>query len=113
MTQKAVAMANTYTFYGHDLCSYTITFLHGYALIRAAEDKDFLAAALQYPRDVFVAAEVLRCIPTALATPASWLVSRGHKASKHMFKKLVPLIEERLKSEKAFSKNTQVSYRSL
>lgn len=81
------------------------------ALIEVAEDKDFLEAALQYPRDVFIAAEVLRCIPTALASPASWLVSRGHKASKHMFEKLVPLIEERLRSEKTLGKNTQVGSR--
>ncbi|KAH7075664.1 cytochrome P450 [Paraphoma chrysanthemicola] len=94
MTQKVVAMANTFTFYGHHFTG----------------DQAFLEAALQYPRDVFIAAEVLRCVPSALSGPASWLATRGHRASNHMFAKLVPMVEERLRCGKEVSRNTQQDY---
>jgi hypothetical protein len=77
-------------------------------LTSVAEDDAFLQAALQYPRDVFIASEVIRCVPSALAGPASWLATRGHAASKHMFTKLVPMIEERLRCGNAVSNNDRV-----
>jgi hypothetical protein len=38
--------------------------------------------------------------------PANWVVTRGHKASKHLFEKLVPMIEERLADQKNVSSST-------
>lgn len=109
MTQKAVAMANTYTFYGQHFSKSRLNWQYSSWLTQEAGDKTFLEAALQYPRDVFIAAEVLRCVPAALAGPASWLATRGHKASKLMSAKLVPMIEDRLRCEKAQSSTAQVS----
>ncbi|KAF1996570.1 cytochrome P450 [Amniculicola lignicola CBS 123094] len=94
LTQKVVTRANTHTFYGQNF----------------TDDASFLEAALQYPRDVFVAAEVLRCVPKAFAGPACWLATRGHKASKHLTAKLIPMIERRIACENSGATAEQKDY---
>ncbi|KAL9095447.1 MAG: hypothetical protein Q9165_002318 [Trypethelium subeluteriae] len=81
--QKAVAKTNTYTFYGEQF----------------TRDAAFLDAAVQYPQDVFVAAEALRCVPSFFAPVMSSIVTRNHRASKHLISKLLPVIEERIAAE--------------
>jgi hypothetical protein len=107
MTQKVVAMANTYTFYGRHFSKSTDG-KSGIQLTRLAGDQEFLEAALQYPRDVFIAAEVLRCVPSAFSGPACWLATRGHRASTLMFAKLLPMVEERLRKPKDISGDAEV-----
>jgi hypothetical protein len=107
MTQKVVAMANTYTFYGRHF-SESVDGNSGIQLTFLAGDQDFLDAALQYPRDVFIAAEVLRCVPSAFSGSACWLATRGYRASNLMFAKLQPMVEERLRKPKHISGHDEV-----
>ena len=83
LAQNVIGKANTYTFYGD----------------KFTKDSHFLAAAVQYPQDVFVAAEALRCMPAVLSPLVASLVTRGHRASKLMLSRLLPMIEARIVQE--------------
>ncbi|KAI4214042.1 MAG: hypothetical protein LQ351_003446 [Letrouitia transgressa] len=52
--------------------------------------------ALQYPQDVYVAAELLRIMPGFLAPSMAALATRNHRASKTMHRYLAPIIQGRL-----------------
>ncbi|KAF2014263.1 cytochrome P450 [Aaosphaeria arxii CBS 175.79] len=88
LAQNVIATTNTYTFYSEDL----------------SRDSEFIKAAVQYPQDVFIASEVLRCTPSFLAPLVAWIVTGGHKASKHLIDGLIPMVKERIET---FSKTSQ------
>ncbi|CAD6446127.1 07e2d06f-0f1a-4817-b94b-a3839b216dd0 [Sclerotinia trifoliorum] len=94
LSQSVVAKANTYTFYGENF----------------TQDEVFLDAATQYPMDVFVAAEAIRCVPSFMAPMVASLVTRRHKASTVLMNKLVPYINERTKDPQSRKFTTQRDY---
>lgn len=68
LAQHTIAQANSSTFYGGDfgtLIWFQLWQLQ--SLPTVAQDQSFLEAAIQYPQDVFIAAEALRCVPSMFA----------------------------------------------
>ncbi|KAL9044056.1 MAG: hypothetical protein Q9214_002780 [Letrouitia sp. 1 TL-2023] len=60
------------------------------------QNNEFTTAALQYPQDVYIAAELLRIMPGFLAPSMAGLATRNHRASKTMHRYLAPIIQRRL-----------------
>ncbi|KAK8072838.1 cytochrome P450 [Apiospora saccharicola] len=87
LAKKTVAAANALAFFGPELAS----------------DPSFLEASLAYPEDLFLTAEVLRLIPSALHFIVAPILMRGHWASKTMVKYLEPVVEARRLRQQAES----------
>lgn len=60
------------------------------------QNQEFVEAALQFPFDVIMAAELVRMVPGFLAPYLASLATRRHKASKTLFNVLAPIVEKRL-----------------
>lgn len=80
MVKSLIAKVNSFVFFGEEL----------------SQNAEFVDAALNFPQDVIIAAELVRLVPESLAPLVAKLATRGHKASNTMFKVLAPVVEERL-----------------
>ncbi|KAF4633490.1 hypothetical protein G7Y89_g4632 [Cudoniella acicularis] len=72
-----------------------------------AQNTPFLEAALRFPQDVIIAAELVRLMPNFLAPFVARLATQNHKSSKVMFDCLVPIVEQRLKCRSLNHKNSE------
>lgn len=80
MIEKVVTKANCVIFFGTQLSC----------------DSEFLEAALQYPKDVFILAEIMRLTPKLIAPAIARVMNSRHTAQKTVFKILSPIVEQRL-----------------
>ncbi|MCJ1406600.1 hypothetical protein MMC19_000666, partial [Ptychographa xylographoides] len=80
MVKKIVTRTNCVVFFGPE----------------SSNNQDFIEAALHFPEDVFLAAEILRIVPSSIASFIASLVTKKHKSSTLMYNHLFPIVQTRL-----------------
>ncbi|KAI9669871.1 MAG: hypothetical protein M1831_006906 [Alyxoria varia] len=80
MVKKIVTRANCLMFFGEQFSG----------------DPVFLEAALKYPEDVFITAEILRSVPRIFRGPLGMVMTLQGKAAKRLFDSLMPEVAKRL-----------------
>ncbi|MCJ1236865.1 hypothetical protein MMC14_004847 [Varicellaria rhodocarpa] len=63
---------------------------------KLSNDEEYLQAAIQYPEDVFLTAEILQVTPNLLAPIVAALTTKNGRAINTLIRRLGPLIEERI-----------------
>lgn len=80
LMKRTITKLNTFIFFGPELGS----------------NPEFTSAALDFPQSTFIAAELLRCLPSFLCPLGLHLITRGRWAEKVMMAHLVPIVQARL-----------------
>ena len=81
LAKKMVAQVNSFTLFGTVL----------------SQQQDFVDAALQFSEDVFFSAEILRILPAWIGPSVASLITRRHRASRILYERLYPVVEERMR----------------
>ncbi|KAM7213478.1 cytochrome P450 [Rhypophila decipiens] len=80
LMKRTITKLNTYIFFGEEL----------------GQNPLFTAAALDFPQSTFIAAELLRCLPSSLCPLGLNIITRNRWAEKVMMSYLVPIVQARL-----------------
>ncbi|KAM3080812.1 hypothetical protein ACMFMG_005738, partial [Clarireedia jacksonii] len=86
IAEKLVTKCNATVFFGEELSS----------------NEEFLQAALLFPKDCVLAAEILRLMPNRLGSSLSWCVTRRYRASTIMHDRLLEIVQKRLDQQESF-----------
>ncbi|KAF2261905.1 cytochrome P450, partial [Lojkania enalia] len=67
--------------------------------IELQNNADFMEAALSFPEDVYVAAEIIRLLPKFIGPMAARFATRGHKSTFVLYDCLYPVIANRMRAK--------------
>ncbi|KAA8566350.1 hypothetical protein EYC84_008933 [Monilinia fructicola] len=63
-----------------------------------SEDPSFVKAALEFPEDVYLAAETIRILPRNIAPFIAKLLTHNHRSTSVMYEYLSPLVKQRMEN---------------
>lgn len=97
MTMRLITTANSLVFFGSEL----------------SQDQTFLEASLAYPEDLMMTAEALRFTPSFLASFVAHYLMRRHEAPTLFVSRIMPVIEQRLRSARLAGSDTDNLLKSI